>query len=78
MKPDRTGNDLCIKKTSKITNKRKKGSWGAFLREPGAQRQVSAKTLWFLSRAGDAAGSRAHIDVGESALQSKEEKAKII
>lgn len=64
------------KKTSKITNKRESG--GAFLQEPGDQRQVSAKTLWFLSLAGDAAGSRARFKVGESALQSEEEeKAKI-
>lgn len=47
---------------------------GTFLREPGAQQQVSAKTLWFLSRAGDAAGGRAHLEVGEDALRFNEEE----
>lgn len=46
----------------------------AFLREPGTQRQVGAKTLWFLSRAGDAAGGRARFEVGGAALQSEEEE----
>lgn len=55
---------------SPTTGRRRK----AFLREPGTQRQVSAKTLWFLSQAGDAAGGRARFEVGGVALQSVKEE----